>query len=172
MGARKKLTPEERIRNRKESARKYKKKNWEREKEYQRNYNAQNYKGTFEKKIKKLIHLARDRSKKSGLKFDITENDLVKVDRCPLLGVAFDFSASGMFKYNSPTIDRINPNLGYVRGNVWVISHRANRIKNNATLKEFGNIYKNWKKHEEERDAKRKQQLCLFDDPSGSNSST
>jgi len=27
--------------------------------------------------------------------------------------------------------------MGYVKGNVWVISHRANRIKNDATLLEL-----------------------------------
>lgn len=38
---------------------------------------------------------------------------------------------------NSPTIDRINPKLGYIKGNVWVISNKANRFKNDATLEEL-----------------------------------
>lgn len=38
---------------------------------------------------------------------------------------------------DSPSIDKVIPELGYVRGNVWVISNKANRIKNNATLEEL-----------------------------------
>jgi hypothetical protein len=38
---------------------------------------------------------------------------------------------------NSPTLDRIIPSLGYVRGNVKVISMRANVLKHNASLDEL-----------------------------------
>lgn len=34
----------------------------------------------------------------------------------------------------SPTIDRMLPHRGYVRGNVTVISARANRIKSDASI--------------------------------------
>ena len=37
----------------------------------------------------------------------------------------------------SPTLDRIVPSLGYVPGNVVVISHKANSIKSNATAAEI-----------------------------------
>jgi hypothetical protein len=49
-------------------------------------------------------------------------------------------------RINSPSLDRINNNLGYVPGNVIVVSDRANRIKNNATIEELEkivNYYKN-----------------------------
>jgi hypothetical protein len=36
----------------------------------------------------------------------------------------------------SPSLDKINPELGYVPGNVAIISYRANRIKNNGTAEE------------------------------------
>lgn len=32
----------------------------------------------------------------------------------------------------SPSLDRRDPALGYVPGNVWVISNRANTMKNDA----------------------------------------
>lgn len=41
---------------------------------------------------------------------------------------------------NSPTLDRIRPDLGYVKGNVIVISGRANRIKSDATIEELRDI--------------------------------
>jgi len=36
----------------------------------------------------------------------------------------------------SPTLDRFIPELGYIPGNVDIISHRANALKSNATLEE------------------------------------
>ena len=87
--------------------------------------------GSFEKKIISLLYTARSRAKKSGIKFSITEKDFVPVTHCPLLGIRLNFSIRKRgTSNNSPTIDRITPKLGYVPGNVWVISGKANRIKN------------------------------------------
>jgi hypothetical protein len=47
---------------------------------------------------------------------------------------------------NSYSLDRIDSNKGYVKGNVWVISRRANVIKNNATLEELELLTNNLKK--------------------------
>jgi hypothetical protein len=122
--------------------------------------------GSFENKIISLLYTAKCRAKKSGVEFSITEKDFAPVTHCPLLGVRLNFSIRKRGShYNSPTIDRIDSNLGYVPGNVWVISGKANRIKNNATLREFETIYRNWKKFEEQRNAKREEQLCVFADP-------
>lgn len=38
---------------------------------------------------------------------------------------------------NSASIDRIDNDKRYVKGNVWIISTKANRIKSNATLAEL-----------------------------------
>jgi hypothetical protein len=37
---------------------------------------------------------------------------------------------------NSPSLDRINPEKGYVRGNIAIISYRANRMKADGTADE------------------------------------
>ena len=37
----------------------------------------------------------------------------------------------------SPSLDRIDSTKGYVPGNVWVISNKANRMKSNAAAEEL-----------------------------------
>lgn len=40
-----------------------------------------------------------------------------------------DFYEGGHVEDSSPTLDRIDPEVGYVEGNVWVICYRCNAIK-------------------------------------------
>ena len=83
-----------------------------------------------------LHRAAKHRAKQRGIPFDIEYSDIIIPATCPLLGVPL---IRGVLKLgpNSPTLDRKIPSLGYVKGNVWVISHRANVIKNDATLEEL-----------------------------------
>lgn len=46
-----------------------------------------------------------------------------------------------------PSLDKIIPKLGYVKGNVWVVSNKANRIKSNATIEELELLVKNLKSY-------------------------
>lgn len=82
-----------------------------------------------------LLNIARQRCYKTGTEFTITEADLTMPTHCPLLGTLLDTYSDTVDLH--PSIDRINPALGYVPGNVWIISHRANRIKSNATFAEL-----------------------------------
>lgn len=86
---------------------------------------------------------AKKRAKARGLDFTITVEDVVIPARCPLLGITLQRGA-GLLGPASPSLDRINPRLGYVEGNVWVISHRANAIKNDATLDEMRALLAAW----------------------------
>lgn len=58
---------------------------------------------------------------------------------CPVLGIEILYSFAGKKgpRNASPSIDRIDNALGYVKGNVRVISFRANRIRNDASLDEL-----------------------------------
>ena len=38
---------------------------------------------------------------------------------------------------DSYSLDRIDSSRGYVKGNIWAISLRANRIKNDSTVEEL-----------------------------------
>lgn len=42
---------------------------------------------------------------------------------------------------DSLSLDKIIPSLGYAKGNIWVISYRANTIKNNCTFEEIQKLY-------------------------------
>lgn len=91
---------------------------------------------------KQIWHQARKRAAVKGFTFDITPEDIVIPKRCPILGIPLVLpreraEAATGFIDESPSLDRIDNEKGYVRGNVWVISWRANRIKGYATLKEL-----------------------------------
>lgn len=53
---------------------------------------------------------------------------------CPVLGMKLECNAgTGHAKQNSPSLDKVIPELGYVKGNVQVISYLANVMKHDAT---------------------------------------
>jgi hypothetical protein len=89
-----------------------------------------------------MVNKARDRAKKLGRPFDITAEDIHVPKVCPVLGIPL-FWGDEQKSDNSPSLDCLIPVLGYVRGNIFVISTRANRIKNDATLDELEKIT-NW----------------------------
>jgi hypothetical protein len=86
-----------------------------------------------------LLKLARQRCKKSEVLCTISETDIVIPEFCPILGVKLEFGNMAT-RDNSPSLDRIIPELGYVPGNVAVISYRANRIKNEGLADEHRRI--------------------------------
>lgn len=55
--------------------------------------------------------------------------------KCPVFGV--DFFTDLPNKQNRASLDRINSAMGYVVGNVRIISWKANSLKYNGTLEEF-----------------------------------
>lgn len=93
-----------------------------------------------------MLNSARERAKKSGVPFDITVDDIFIPDICPVLGIPLRV-ASGKAAAYSPSLDKIIPALGYVRGNICVISHRANKLKRDGTLAEIEAIAKYMREH-------------------------
>tara|TARA_R110000787_G_C13114994_1_gene414101 strand:- start:76 stop:522 length:447 start_codon:yes stop_codon:yes gene_type:complete len=84
-----------------------------------------------------MLRGAKYRSKNSGIPFDLDKDAITIPDQCPVLGIPLFFTyGSRATKDNQPSLDRLDPSKGYVRGNVAVISFRANRIKSNATSDE------------------------------------
>jgi hypothetical protein len=92
-----------------------------------------------EKPKQQMLIRARVRAKERGLPINITEDDFDIPAICPVLGIPLRV-AQGVADSNSPELDRIVPELGYVKGNVIVISRRANRIKTDATIEELQKV--------------------------------
>lgn len=81
---------------------------------------------------KVMLASARARAKAKGLDFDITEDDFEIPENCPYLKVPM----KARTRY-APSLDRINSNEGYVKGNIEVISRKANIMKNDASTEEL-----------------------------------
>ena len=86
-----------------------------------------------------MLASARQRAKKAGVPITITAHDIEIPDFCPVFGVRLEVGA-GKALSNSPSLDRIRPELGYIPGNIRVISWRANFLKSNGTAEEFDMI--------------------------------
>lgn len=91
-------------------------------------------------KLRSLLRTARERSVRSGIPFAIALSDLDAPAFCPVLGIALDYAVRGRHRDASPSIDRFVGSLGYVRGNVRVISWRANRLKSDGTPEELAAV--------------------------------
>lgn len=75
----------------------------------------------------RLFNAAKARANKKGREFSIELSDIQIPKVCPVLHIPM----------TSPSLDRIDSSRGYVKGNVRVISKRANQLKNNATVEEM-----------------------------------
>lgn len=80
---------------------------------------------------------ARHRSEQAGIPFDIEVSDINIPETCPILGISLHREAGRGGGPNSPSIDRLIPELGYVKGNVAVISQSANSMKYDYTLEQL-----------------------------------
>jgi hypothetical protein len=86
-----------------------------------------------------LLCLAKARARKKGLEYNLTEADVVLPEVCPVLGISLTAlrAGTGTQDPGTPTLDRIRSSEGYIKGNVAVISWRANSLKKDATLEEL-----------------------------------
>ena len=83
-----------------------------------------------------ILGQVRNRAKNRGIPFNLTREDIVIPKVCPILGLPLHIGTGGPAP-DSPSLDRIDPKYGYIKGNVHVISHRANTIKSDATVDEL-----------------------------------
>jgi hypothetical protein len=97
-----------------------------------------------------LLNACRSRARAAGIDFNITKEDIVIPEFCPVLGIKLEHGTKG-FHESSPSVDRFDSTKGYVKGNVVVMSFRANRMKQTATLDEVRKLLAFMEKWEQEK---------------------
>lgn len=85
---------------------------------------------------------ARRRSKKCKIPFDLSSDYLRSIvpAECPVFRTPFVFMGNKVQGPESPSLDRIVPEKGYVEGNVVIISLKANQIKSAYGLKDIKRV--------------------------------
>lgn len=90
---------------------------------------------------RELYRAAKARAKRKNIAFDIELNDIVIPEFCPILQIQLKVG-NGKIVDTSPSLDRIDNSLGYVKDNIQVISNLANRMKNSASTELLINFAK------------------------------
>lgn len=90
----------------------------------------------------------RQSAKKRKIEVTITYEDLepLVVDYCPVTGLKLNYGLLGSKNKilpESPSVDRINNDLGYIQGNIIIVSSLVNRIKTNLSINELPTILNN-----------------------------
>lgn len=90
---------------------------------------------------------SKERANLYGIDFDLTSEYVrsITTDECPVFKVKFQFIGNKKITPNAASLDRLDPSKGYVKGNVVVISLKANMIKNAYGSKEIFAVA-NWLK--------------------------
>ena len=77
-----------------------------------------------------MLAAAKQRAKKKGLPCTISYKDIFIPEVCPVFNTPLEWDGK---RDDVPSLDRLDSELGYVKGNVRVISGRANRLKADMT---------------------------------------
>ena len=99
----------------------------------------QNYRKTKKGHLVNFLGHARGRAKVQNLPCNLTLEYLESIasDECPVFNTPFVWGQSNGKHPYRPSLDRVVPDLGYIKGNVVFISFKANAIKQNVTEKEL-----------------------------------
>lgn len=118
-------------------------------------YQEKMSKMTIEERLKLMVKRAKDRAKLKNVEFNITWEDIEYIDICPILEIPLNWgetSNEGGRNIDTPSLDRINPSLGYIKGNVKIISTLANMMKSSANREQINLFCKNINKYIEENE--------------------
>ena len=81
---------------------------------------------------------AKKRALRKGFDFNLEIEDIPQIPKiCPMLGIEIKANTTHSPLDSSPSLDRIDNTKGYIKGNIQIISNRANRIKSDATVEEL-----------------------------------
>lgn len=118
-------------------------------------YQEKMSKMSIKERLELMVRRASHRAKLKKVNFDITWEDIEYVEICPILEITLNWgetSNEGGRNIDTPSLDRINPELGYIKGNVKIISNLANMMKNSANKEQIRLFCKNINKYLENED--------------------
>ncbi len=95
---------------------------------------------------KKMFLQAKNRASRKNMDFNISLEDIIVPNLCPLLEIPFVVGTANDYEYTY-SLDRIDSSKGYVKGNVWVITKLANSMKNSASIEMLLKFASNVQKH-------------------------
>lgn len=82
--------------------------------------------------------LARARAEQVPFDLDIEFLKTLRTDFCPIFGITLSWGQWDKHaRDSSPSLDRIKPEYGYIKGNVCIISYIANKIKQDVGYEEL-----------------------------------
>lgn len=83
----------------------------------------------------------KNKCKRLSIPYTLSLDYLISIFElyCPILGLKLNYLNKSI-QDDSPSLDRLIPNLGYIKGNVHVISNKANVIKSRATHEEIRKV--------------------------------
>lgn len=119
-----------------EYGKKWYRENKEKVSEYNKSYREENREATVQYRKENYSKVLKSRAKRMGLPFDLDNEDIIQPEICPILGILLS-NNNRRLGADSPSVDRIIPSKGYTKGNIQVISHKANVMKSNATPEEL-----------------------------------
>ena len=93
---------------------------------------------------KLLYKNIKSRCKRIEREFSIELEDIIIPEKCPVFG--FELKREDKQTWMcAPSVDRIDSSKGYIKGNVTVVSRRANIIKRDATIEELEQLFNYYK---------------------------
>lgn len=103
-------------------------------------------------RLQKLSYMAKNRAKMKNLEYDIDGDYLYSLwiegnGCCALTGQSFDLTkwgGKGQVNPQAPSVDRIEPKLGYVKGNVRLITYHMNIALSDFGTDEFERLIRNY----------------------------
>lgn len=89
--------------------------------------------------VSNLLSYLKRKAKRKGLEFSLSREDIVIPTHCPIFGMKLNTEVGKTTRNrdNSPSVDRIDNSKGYTPDNIQIISYKANRTKNDATIEEL-----------------------------------
>jgi len=93
---------------------------------------------------KLLYKNIKSRCKRIGREFSIELEDIIIPEKCPVFG--FELKREDKQTWMcAPSVDRIDSSKGYIKGNITIVSRRANILKRDATVEELEQLLNYYK---------------------------